>query len=73
MKVGDLVQSINNGAGIGDSWIDAGHLGLVVEVFMSGGTSIYPRDKTTVGVLVPDLGKTCYYYTTGWEVVGEAR
>ena len=31
MKVGDLVQSTNNGAGIGDSWIDAGHLGLIVE------------------------------------------
>jgi hypothetical protein len=73
VKVGDLVQTINNGAGIGDSWIDAGHLGLVVEVFKGCGSAGYPRDKMMMGVLVPDLGKTCHYYMAGWEVVGENR
>jgi hypothetical protein len=71
MKVGDLVQTINNGAGIGDSWIDAGHLGLVVEVFRGHGAVGYPRGERMVGVLVPDLGKMCHYYVAGWEVVGE--
>ena len=71
MKVGDLVQTINNGAGIGDSWIDAGHLGLVVEVFAGSGALGYPRDEMMVGVLVPDLEKTCHYYMAGWEVINE--
>ena len=73
MKVGDLVQTINNGAGIGDSWIDAGHLGLVVEVFKGSGAVGYPRDKMMVGVLVPYLDKTCHYYMAGWEVINESR
>jgi len=73
MKVGDLVQTINNGVGIGDSWIDAGHLGLVVEVFKGSGAVGSPKDEVMVGVLVPDLGKTCHYYMEGWEVVGETQ
>ena len=71
MKVGDLVQTINNGAGIGDSWIDAGHLGLIVEVFTGSGAVGYPRGQKMVGVLVPDLEKTCHYYMAGWEVISE--
>ena len=72
MKVGDLVETTSTGAGIGDSWIAAGHLGLVVEVFAGSGASMYPRDKTMVGVLVPELGKMCHYYMEGWEVVDES-
>jgi hypothetical protein len=73
MRVGDLVQTINNGAGIGDSWIDAGHLGLVVEVFKGSGAVGYPRGQKMVGVLVPYLDKTCHYYMAGWEVINESR
>ena len=70
MKVGDLVQSTKNGAGIGDSWVEPGHLGIVIEIFNQ---SSKRSGRKVVGVMIPGLGKSCHYFLAGWEVISENR
>jgi len=65
MKVGDLVQSAENGSGIGASWAPPGTIGLVVK--------LAPILGGTVDVMVPKLGNIYTYFATGWGVISESR
>ena len=65
MKVGDLVQSVENGSGIGSSWVPAGTIGLVVKFLSNSGGM--------VDVMVPKLGNIYTYFATGWGVISESR
>ena len=65
MKVGDLVQSIENGSGIGDSWVPPGTVGFVVKLVKNSGGM--------ADIMVPKLGNIYTYFYSSWEVVSESR
>ena len=64
MRVGDLVQSIENGSGVGNSWVPSGTVGLVVRLFKSSGGA---------DIMVPKLGNVYTYFYSSWEVISESR
>jgi hypothetical protein len=65
LKVGDLVQSVENGSGIGNSWVSAGTIGLVIKLISGSGGM--------VDIMVPKLGNIYTYFETGWGVISESR
>ena len=65
MKVGDLVQSIENGSGIGNSWVPPGTVGLVVKLLKDS--------EGMADIMVPKLGNVYTYFYSSWEVVSESR
>ena len=77
MKIGDLVRTAGNGAGIGDAWTRPGVICIVTaieEVLVNPSLKRFPAVKNTmVTVVVPALGAERAFHKAGLEVISESR
>jgi len=76
VKVGDLVQTTKNGAGIGDTWTRPGVMCMVVgvhEVSVNPTLKGLPVKNIMVTVVIPSLGEERTFHKLGLEVISECR
>lgn len=77
MKVGDLVQTAGNGAGIGDTWTRPGTMCIITSVKKVDVNptikNLPPVKNTMVTVVIPSLGVTRTFHKAGLEMVSESR